>query len=445
MKDTTGDHARTLPTQLSSLHRKWLVALGLASTLACAETESESKPAPPLPVALAPEMSRLAVKVVPVASDVGHEVVLALGTELARAGVTVISDERRPCDADLRLSVDLRSLGLVVEGVTTLSVESGGVLIDRFTTPLDVFRRDTFAATVARQLVEALAKSPRLRAFASGRHGPAGAAVTMDTTAATMADAGAAPDARAIAESPPLPAPPAPAPPPVPPVAPPTPAAPPPATDPAPAPVPTVAAQPPSAQPLRPDVLDKSGRFGLGVSLEANLGWSQVFASAASPAGAVVALALQFDMGPRAAFRLPVSFAFAGNGNDEFGQLALAPAVIYRFRSNNDQELVPYLGLGLRLGSALGGRHLLGRPVTGVAGPDSCPASKEHPRGSGSPIPDCAIFVSPESTLGLEWHTSRLFSIDLAASYSFVHFGSSEGLARWVSLLQVYLGPRVSF
>ena len=193
------------------------------------------------------------------------------------------------------------------------------------------------------------------------------------------------------------------------------------------------------------ELLGKSGRFGLGLSLEAELGWAQAFASSSSLAGATAALALQFDLGPHAAFRLPLSFVFAGSGNDEFGQLALAPTFIYRFRSQQDQELVPYLGLALRVGSILAGRHFLGRPVTGVAGPDSCPDSKEHPRGANAPIPDCSFLVSPEPLVGLEWHTSQLFSIDIAASYSFVHFSSSEGLARWVSVLQIYLGPRVSF
>jgi len=166
-----------------------------------------------------------------------------------------------------------------------------------------------------------------------------------------------------------------------------------------------------------------------------------------SVAGAVVTAALQFDLGPRAAFRLPLSFAFAGSGNDSFGQLALSPTVIYRFREHPDQEWVPYVGLGLRLGSGLGGRHLLGRPVMapGVTGPDSCPDSVEHPRDPSQPVPDCTMFISPEPVVGVEWHSSRLFSLDLAASYSFAHYSSSEGMPRWLSLIQVYFGPRVSF
>jgi len=101
---------------------------------------------------MAPELAGLLVRIHPEGSEIGREVGLALGTELARAGLSVLADERRPSDADLRLALDLRSLGIVVEGVTSLSVESGGVLLDRFTTSLDVFRRDTFSATVAREL-----------------------------------------------------------------------------------------------------------------------------------------------------------------------------------------------------------------------------------------------------------------------------------------------------
>lgn len=61
------------------------------------------------------------------------------------------------------------------------------------------------------------------------------------------------------------------------------------------------------------------------------------------------------------------------------------------------------------------------------------------------PNNDCSFYISPEPTIGFEWHSGRLFSLDIAANYSFAHFSSSEGLARWVSLFQLYLGPRVSF
>ena len=425
------------------------LALALILPCACAGPESATKPTEWKPVALSPDLAGLAVRIHADGTDIGREAASALGTELARAGLTVLSDAQRPSDLDLRLAVDLRSIGIAVEGVTTLSAESGGVLLDRFTTPLDVYRRDTFAASVARQLADAFAKSARVRTSAAGRR-VASADVGAGPPAATTAPEAAppAPQPALVAGQPAAPAPPAapaavaaPAPAPAAPVTPPpAPSASPPTPSPAPAasPAPQTAVAP---------ALGRSGRFGLGLALEAELGWAQAISSETSVPGAVVALALQFDLGPRAAFRLPLSFAFAGSGSDLFGQLALSPTLIYRFREHPDQEWVPYLGLGLRLGSGLGGRHLLGRPVmaAGVKGPDSCPDSIEHPRDSSQPVPDCSMFISPEPVVGVEWHSSRLFSIDIAASYSFAHFSSSEGLARWVSLLQVYLGPRVSF
>jgi hypothetical protein len=432
------------------------LAFALSLLCACAGPESESKPAVVKPVALAPELSGMTVRIHPEGSDIGHEIALALGTELARAGLAVVSDGHQPGTADLRLYLDLRTLGVAVEGVTSLSVESNGILVDRFTTPLDLFRRDTFAAAVARELADAFETSPRVRALAAARHGDPDAGAPQPVTEVSPTVVAALPPTDAsVAASPaggvspvaPLPAPTPPAYPPSP-TGVPSPPSPPPTSPTSPT-LPTSPSMSPPPAAVSPahatELLGKSGRFGLGLSLEAELGWAQVFASSSSLAGATAALALQFDLGPHAAFRLPLSFVFAGSGNDEFGQLALAPTFIYRFRSQQDQELVPYLGLALRVGSILAGRHFLGRPVTGVAGPDSCPDSKEHPRGATAAIPDCSFFVSPEPVVGLEWHTSRIFSLDIAASYSFAHFSSSEGLARWVSLLQVYLGPRVSF
>jgi hypothetical protein len=47
--------------------------------------------------------------------------------------------------------------------------------------------------------------------------------------------------------------------------------------------------------------------------------------------------------------------------------------------------------------------------------------------------------------LGIEWHTNRVFSLDAAAAYSFAHLTSDAGLVSWVHVLQITLGPRVSF
>src|SRR5450759_353306 len=139
MEGSPGDHARTLQSRISpakktamltSIARLGLLLLALSVTPGCAGPESEARPAPSIPVAMAPELAGLLVRIHPEGSEIGREVALALGTELARAGGSVLADERRPSDAELRLSLDLRSLGIVVEGVTSLSVESGGVLLE---------------------------------------------------------------------------------------------------------------------------------------------------------------------------------------------------------------------------------------------------------------------------------------------------------------------------
>jgi len=150
-------------------------------------------------------------------------------------------------------------------------------------------------------------------------------------------------------------------------------------------------------------------------------------------------LGLQIDMGPRAAFRLPITFVGADSGDNQFVEIAFVPSYIYRFRHEADQTLVPYLGLGVKLGFVDAGRSLLGRPLTGMRSPDSCST-----RRTTSTDRDCAFTVSPEPTAGLEWHANRLFALDLAASYSFAHLTSSEGLVSWVHVLSIYVGPRLS-
>jgi len=322
-----------------------------------------------------------------------QEVGAALETELARAGFAVLTDDRAADEVDLSVSLDLRSVGPVVEGIATASVERGGVLVDRVSTALDVYRSDRFAALVARELTEALARSPRVAALGSGAVRPVVAA-----------------------------APPDPVPPPPPPQATPAP--------------PTMVAPP-------VEVLGRSGRFGVGFSLELQTGVAQVFAPGGSPTGVWLALAAQVDMGPHAAFRLPLQIAAASSGEHGFAEAAFTPTYVYRFRRENDQTIVPYVGLGLKLAFVEGGRTLLGRPLTGTASPDSC--SRRHSTG-GSVTTDCGFAVSPEPVAGIEWHANRLFALDIAASYSFARLTSSSGgTASWINLLAIFVAPRLSF
>jgi hypothetical protein len=132
---------------------------------------------------------------------------------------------------------------------------------------------------------------------------------------------------------------------------------------------------------------------------------------------------------------MPASFAVAGSGDDSFGHLALSPALLYRFLDDTDQRWVPYVGLGLRLGVMVAGRHLLGRPVTGVPTADTC--SRRNRSATSTPIEDCAFTISPEP---MGDHTSAFF-LDFAATYSFSRH-LSEGLVSRVHLVQLYVGPR---
>jgi hypothetical protein len=400
------------------------VAAALVATAAfvsaagCAGPGGEAKPPP---VGLSPGMAGLRVRVRRDPAPLDQEVGAALEAELARAGIAVAIDDRVPTDADVKLSLDLHSVGPVVEGVATASVERGGTLIERASTPLDVYRRDRFPSLVARQLAEALAKSSRVAALAGGPTQPTAPAPEASAPAG-VAPPPTAPSAPAVAT---------PAPPPS--AAPPAAAAPPPA---APQPLPIVAPPlPPGPQPL-----GRSGRFGWGVGLELQIGAAQIVAPGTSPVGFHLALGVQADMGPRAAFRLPLVIVGASGGATEFAEGSFVPTYIYRFRNDADQMIVPYVGLGLKLAFIVGGRQLLGRPNDMVITSDSC-----RGRFSTDAVKDCGFAVSPEPTAGFEWHANRLFALDIAAAYSFAHLTSSAGLVSWIHVISIYVGPRLSF
>jgi len=360
-------------------------------------------------------------------SDLGKELGQSMGSALARRGLSVVLDERQPVDIELQVTYDLRSIGIAVQGVTTLAVERDGILVDRFATALDVFRRDTYPAKVSGELADKFVASARVKALVAGQRGqgfsntaaasvPSSLPLAAEGPVVASLEAVGTGPSQAEQSAPPIPA-----------VAPGTVGA----------FAPRVSADPPA--------LGKSGRFGLGLHIELDFGWAEIFAPQSSLAGAVASLAFQFDLGPRWAFRLPASFVLAGSGTASFGEFALSPSLLYRFRSTTEQPWVPYVGLGLRLGSALGGRRLLNRPVTATASPDGCPSGHYRGRTTYDSNEDCSLFVSPEPQVGIEWHPNRLVSLDAALSYSFAHFSSSESLSRWTHLLQLYLGPRLSF
>ena len=357
-----------------------VAALALAAASGCAAATAVN---PPAPVVMPQGLVGMRFRVRKASSPLEQEVASALEVELARAGIVILTDVSLASDADVKVRLDLSQVGPIIEGRAGVLVEHGGTLIDGMWTSVDVYRSDRFAELVARRLAEWFPRSPR------------------------VAWLNAAPPLAAQASLPPvenLPA-----------------------------------DEEPSALPPRAAAaLGRSGGFRLGLGLELQLGWARVFAPGGSPDGVHLALGVQADLGPRAAFRLPLSVVAAGSGNSELSEVSLVPAYVYRFRNRANQTVVPYVGVGMKLIFVDAGRPLLGRPDTGVKTPDSCG------RHNSSTTRDCGFAISPEPTAGIEWHSNRWFALDVASSYSFAHLTSSSGVVSWVHVLSIYVGPRLT-
>jgi hypothetical protein len=336
----------------------------------------------PPPVVFSQTLAGVRFRVRKESSAPEQEVAAALELELARAGLVVVTDDRLEADAEVKVRVESQELGPLGRGRVGVRVERGGTLIDGMWTSQEFFRSDRFAERVARQLAEWMARSPRV-AWLNASPPPAAAAAVPHEDASSLA----------------------------------------------------VEAEP-APQPAEPTVR-KSGHFGWGFGLELQLGWNPVVTPGGSPEGFLFALAAQVDLGPRAALRLPLSIVVAASGENDYSELALTPTYIYRFRYRTHQELVPYAGLGVKLAFVDASRPLLGRPLNGMRTPDSCDRQTSVQR-------DCSFAISPAPTVGIEFSPSRLFTLDVAFSYSFSHLTSSEGAVSWVHLFAVSVGPRLS-
>ena len=80
--------------------------------------------------------------------------------------------------------------------------------------------------------------------------------------------------------------------------------------------------------------LGKSGRFGAGIGIEPlGLGPAESWTRFGGAVGFAIVGAVQFDLGPRWAFRLPLSLDDTIRENDvAYGALALSPGLLYRWR-----------------------------------------------------------------------------------------------------------------
>ena len=185
--------------------------------------------------------------------------------------------------------------------------------------------------------------------------------------------------------------------------------------------------------PVAPAALPRAGLFGVGINLDLlELGPIQVFARGGKPAGFFVSLGLEIDLGPYAAFRLPLKAAIvpgsttiAGeNDAGSFLEVALAPALVYRFRDTPGQRWVPFVLGGVDLGAFQFGRALLGLDPS--------------PMGTAQAFTRAGI--APNAGGGVLFTPVPVFSVRFAATYTYLFVAHTS-----VSVLEETVALRLSF
>jgi hypothetical protein len=195
----------------------------------------------------------------------------------------------------------------------------------------------------------------------------------------------------------------------------PPPAGSPPPESPPPARVPSEAYVERAASPRDSTRLTRSGYFRRGINFDLlELGSVQAIGPGGSVAGILLGIGPEFDLGPRAAIRIPLQIAVAfdagGSTVDEteaksFVDIVLAPRYVYRFRNQQNQSLVPYLGGGLDMGIFQFGRRLLGL----------------EPSPEGTAQAFVRVGVAPDLFGGILYSPTRIFSLRFALGYTYFY------------------------
>lgn len=195
-----------------------------------------------------------------------------------------------------------------------------------------------------------------------------------------------------------------------------------------------------------PTPLGKAGAFGKGINVELiAAGAVQAISAGGAEGGLGLATAVQLDIGPRWAFRLPVALdvTFASRPGG-FADISITPGLLRRWRSGVDQRWVPYAGGGVKLGSFGAGRRLLDLPIITTSALETTPtlALDDHHFGGGSHDPNFEVRLraAPEVWAGVEYHTSRWFCLNLGASYALIRLAGQN-----LHLVREMLGIRFSF
>ena len=188
-----------------------------------------------------------------------------------------------------------------------------------------------------------------------------------------------------------------------------------------------------------PITLHKEGMHG-GVSLELlNIGAFQAITSHGSAKGVDVGVALQIDLGQHLAFKLPIELGYGGSTNGaHYGELAIVPGILYRFRDHDGQKWVPYVGGGLRFGAVSIGKTLVGEPLDPIAVACCHDLHWDHSSSSGNDsdpyMEDASATdggMSPELWAGFAWNGTRWFSVQFAGALGYERLlGTSVIVAR---------------
>jgi hypothetical protein len=188
------------------------------------------------------------------------------------------------------------------------------------------------------------------------------------------------------------------------------------------------------ASPADAGPLTRTGFFKRGINFDLlELGSIQAIGRGGSTAGILLGLGPEFDLGPRAAIRIPLQLAVAVDTSapttdqteaSSFFALVLAPGFVYRFRHAQNQTWVPYLGGGLDLGLFQFGRQLLGL----------------EPSPAGTAQAFVRAGVAPELFGGILYSPTRIFSLRFAAGYTYFFVAHTS-----LHVLSETLSARFSF
>jgi len=161
--------------------------------------------------------------------------------------------------------------------------------------------------------------------------------------------------------------------------------------------------------PADPGPLTRSGFFKRGINIDLlELGSIQAIGRGGTASGLLLGIGPEFDLGPRAAIRVALQFGFAAKTSastwdqtqaSSFFDLVLAPGFFYRFRYQQDQRWVPYLGGAVDLGLFQFGRELLGL----------------EPSPAGTSQAFVRLGLAPQLLGGVVYCPTRIFSLRLAA------------------------------